>query len=238
MTSSSPAARGHQPVDSAVEDTHAFSAELIAAGVHYLYALSHDVTAAEPGAQVPSRSSTEVSDVLRRQGASGPEIERVLQLIGTGMAAVSQGGARIFTKDAYDAARDRAVAGLEHSGDAGHRLWPPTSQTVRKRLGSNYWNEALSALGYPVSGRGRARGAARYSPDDFVTAVADFLAAAARDGSSTSFVAYEAWNRDQRRESRIRPSGAAVRSHFGGWQAAKDAAEGISGPEASDGPAS
>jgi hypothetical protein len=238
MTSSSSAARGHRPADSASEDAHAYSAEVIAAGVHYLYALSHDLTAVEPGAQVPSRSRTEVSDVLRRQGASHQEIERVLQLIGAGMTAISRGAAHTFTKDAYDAARDRAVAGLEHFGDAGHRLWPPTSQTVRKRLGSNYWNEALSALGYPVSGRGRARGSARYSPQDFVTAVADFLADAATTGASTSFVAYEAWHRDQREESRMRPSGAAVRSHFGGWQAAKDAAAGLSGPAASGGPSS
>lgn len=236
MTSSS-AAPSDPPADSASEDRHAYSAEVIAAGVHYLYALSHDLPAGEDS-QVPSRTRTEVSDVLRRQGASAPEIARVLQLIGAGMTAVSQGTARTFTKDAYDAARDRAVAGLEHFGDAGHRLWPPTSQTVRKRLGSNYWNEALGALGYPVSGRGRARGAARYSPDDFVAAVADFLADAARTGSSTSFVAYEAWNRDQREESRMRPSGAAVRSHFGGWQAAKDAAAGLTGPGASDDPAS
>ena len=105
---------------------------------------------------------------------------------------------------------------------------------MRRTLGGGYWNAALAALGYPVSGLGRRPGGGRYSEDDYRDAVGEFLAAAGTSGGSTSFAAYGEWSRTETAADTRRPSGAGVRAHFGSWQAAKDAAAGVSGRAASD----
>lgn len=197
----------------------------VVAGVHWLYAVAHGLSHDSPGC-FPAE---EVREILTRQGASPGDIATVGRHISAALEELEAGRAVPFSAEAYDAAReiaitDRRLAGRVRADRAGHRIWPPTSQTVRKRLGSGYWNEAVAGLGYPVSGRGRARGPARYSAADYLAAVADFCDAAGSTGDSTSFTGYQAWAKEQATAGHPRPSGAAMRAHFGSWRAAKDSA--------------
>ncbi|MFB9777061.1 hypothetical protein [Brevibacterium otitidis] len=200
--------------------------ELVAAAVHYLYALSSDLPPAwdTTGAVEPESAEVLAAD-LAEQGRTEPEVSNVFGLIAATRAVLAAGTATAFSKDAYDAARVRAVRGLELAGQAGHQLWPPTSQTVRKRLGANFWNDALSSLGFPTSDGGRRRGTFQYSSEAFHGAVSDFLADARSSGGSESFTSYEAWVKDERAAGRARPAGASVRNYFGNWNDAKDSAD-------------
>ena len=75
----------------------------------------------------------------------------------------------------YDAARS---AYLEERGivaRVGVAVWPPTSQTIRQRLGGGSWARAAEALGLTAN-VGRSRGAGSFSDDDYRAAVAAFLA--------------------------------------------------------------
>lgn len=81
----------------------------------------------------------------------------------------------------------------------------------------------MTGLGLVTSG-GRARGSGRFSQSDYTAAVRAFLEDAADDESgvaSTSFTAYSAWAKEQKAAGVPRPSGAAVRQHFGAWEVAK-----------------
>lgn len=216
--------------DSAAPDRERYSAEALQAGMLWLYAEAHGLAPA--ASEVPGASGSEedsvlgeaASVILTEQGASESRIARCRAAIRIARRAVAAGTADAFSAEAYDRARQDVVAGARSAGLPGHRIWPPTSQTVRRTLGEGYWNSALRAVGLPVSGRGRARGASRYTEDDYRTAVRDFLSAAEHAGTPTSFAAYQEWARAQSGAGTPRPSGAGLRAHYGGWQSAKDAA--------------
>lgn len=231
-----------------------FSTAAVRAGMLWLYAEAHGLAPAHvtpgseaPAARVPGTAGdgdpagntglvdaavpaeaaelgTAAAAALTEQGASADRIARARAGIRAARRVLAAGTAAEFSAEAYDRARQAVIAGEHSAGLPGHRIWPPTSQTVRRTLGEGYWNSALRAVGLPVSGRGRARGASRYTEDDYCTAVRDFLAAAERAGTPTSFTAYQHWARAQSTAGTPRPSGAGLRAHYGGWQSAKDAA--------------
>ncbi|WP_101650199.1 hypothetical protein [Brevibacterium ihuae] len=219
-----------------MNDRDRYSADAVAAGVHLLYAAAHGLAGSAAPEPDPTgdAAATEVRAILAAQGAGPEEIAAGLSAIRAARRTIEEGAAEQFSVQAYDRAREAAVAGAASSCLPGHRIWPPTSQTVRRTLGGGYWNAALAALGYPVSGLGRTPGGGRYSEDDYRTAVGEFLAAAGTAGGSASFAAYGEWVRTETAAGTRRPSGAGVRAHFGSWQAAKDAAAGVSGRAASD----
>jgi hypothetical protein len=98
--------------------------------------------------------------------------------------------------------------------------WPPTSQTLRKRLGGGYWNDAVKNAGLAPHLRGRSRGALVYkATDEYVLAVSQFLADAENEQRSTSYDEYDRWA-----AGRPIPTGAGVRNYYGTWNAAKLAA--------------
>lgn len=145
------------------------------------------------------------------------------------------GGDRSLSAAQYDVAR--SIYLQEHGivAKPGVAIWPPTSQTVMKRLGGGSWARAMEALGLTTNA-GRSRGAGAFTDDDYRSAVRAFLDVALEEKSATSFAAYTAWAKTQgvggqpqsddgRPAAAIkRPSGAAVRQHFGSWSAAVEAA--------------
>jgi len=128
----------------------------------------------------------------------------------------------------YDAARSAYLDERGILAKVGVAVWPPTSQTIRSRLGGGSWARAVEALGLTAN-TGRSRGGGSFSDDNYRAGVARFLEAAADDAcadvTASSFAAYSAWVKDERAAGRRRPSGAAIRQHFGSWEAAKKAAE-------------
>lgn len=131
----------------------------------------------------------------------------------------------------YDAARTAYLAERHQPSRKGVARWPPTSQTVMKQLGNGSWGDAVASLGL-VSNVGRARGAGRFDDDDYRAVVAEFLTAAHDPDdhavTSDSFGQFTTWLRSaseaEGNAPRLRPSAAAVRKHFGTWEAAKASA--------------
>lgn len=198
-----------------------------ATAVRFLYAAGAGLPSAGPeaaGAALPEAEARVIRAALVRQGADQAQAEALLSELAAGAAAAAEviaaGEASPLSAEAYDAARAAWLTAHGMSARSGLRTWPPTSQTVRALLGAQYWNDAMTAVGLPASGRGRQRGNTRFSAADYAQAMRDFLAAA---GSSAPFAAYAPWAKDEASAGRPRPSGAAVRKQFGSWSAAKAA---------------
>lgn len=115
-----------------------------------------------------------------------------------------------ITKKAYDKWRDAWVARYPKSGLFP---WPVTSQTIIRRLGRGFWNDAVRDVGLALNERGRARGRVIYTgDDDYEDTVAVFVAGAIDTGMWPRRQEYERWA-----AGRPVPSWPAVRNHFGSW---------------------
>lgn len=181
----------------------------------YIYALVHDLDAVTD-ADVDADLHARITDVLTTQKAYALDATSILQLATAARVIVATPGAKTLSAAAYDKARSQIVACMPRSGNAGVRLWPPTSQTVRAHLGGGAWNDALHAVGIPTAKTGRARGSSRFSHDDFRKAMTDFSKAS----DNRSYKAYEEWVKAERAQGRERPAGATVRNMFGTWSEA------------------
>ena len=135
--------------------------------------------------------------------------------------ALEPGGASISVAQ-YDAARLEYLDETGQESVVGKAVWPPTSQTIRHKLGGGSWASAMEALGLQANS-GRARGASTFSESDYREALMDFMTAAAGEATATSYTAFASWVKQQKADGRRRPSAAAVRAHFGSWSAAKQA---------------
>ncbi|WP_349827831.1 hypothetical protein [Brevibacterium litoralis] len=236
--------------------TATFTPESVRAAVHLVYGRLHsddappadgsgitdqadlavqvDVTAKfDVTAQVDSVLAAVTSDFLAGIGLSHAEVRAA---ISRSLTLVATGRAQTLSAAAYDRGRAEVLdggsgaSGAGSTSRAGSRVWPPTSQTVRKVLGGGYWNEAMDAVGYSAGASGagnagRARGSGRFSPEDYRAVMRTFLAHVEEAGGSASFAAFTAWAKEENTAGRRHPSGAAVRNHFGSWEDAKASAE-------------
>ena len=74
-------------------------------------------------------------------------------------------------------------AWLDRFPKSGLYPWPVTSQTIMKRLGGGFWNDALRDVGLGLSARGRSRGRVIYTgDDDYEDTMAAFVADAVDAG--------------------------------------------------------
>ena len=181
----------------------------------YMYALVHDIDCAS-NASVDADLHAQITGLLTKQKAHGLDATAILQRATAAKDVVRRPGAKTLSAAAYDKARSQIVACMPRSGNAGVRLWPPTSQTVRAHLGGGAWNDALDAVGIPTAKTGRARGSSRFSHDDFRKAMTDFSKAS----DNRSYKAYEDWVKTERAQGREHPAGATVRNTFGTWSEA------------------
>lgn len=164
---------------------------------------------------------TEFSDILGELGASSAQIKALLMAAAAARAQVRNGSQMSITKNAYDQQRLEIVADLGLSEGRGGFAWPPTSQTLRSRLGAGYWSDALAAVGITASSRGRARGLLLFETSDYRDALVHFFAHCDATGSARSYASYERWLQNEDRAGRQWPSGPSVRQHFGSWTIAK-----------------
>lgn len=136
----------------------------------------------------------------------------------------ARAGDKALSANQYDAARRKYLSEVGERSRPGVGVWPPTSQTLMHHLGAGSWARAMETLGLSPN-TGRARGTGSFSDDDYRAAVAAFLERAADEDddsvTSDAFAHYVAWSTAQRAAGIRRPSGAAVRKHFGSWAAAK-----------------
>lgn len=184
----------------------------------YIFALVHDIAPADDIDHSENSEDTheQLSAVLTQENARALDATNILQLATAAKRALRQPANKTLSAAAYDKERAKLVAGMPRSGDAGVKLWPPTSQTVRAHLGNGAWNDALHAVGIPTAKTGRARGTSHFSSEDFRKALTDF----SETSESVSYSAYQKWVKAEREQGRERPAGATVRNTFGLWSEA------------------
>jgi hypothetical protein len=202
---------------------YVFPTAVIEAAVWYLLArdlnLKTDLISALR--RIDLLEAQEVGTVLDRQGLSASVRAEILLLVAAARAHAVDNPAVTIAKWRYDEVRRATLTDLGLVSAQGVMPWPPTGQTVMKRLGGGYWAEALRYLGLTSSSRGRERGLLRFSEDDYANAVVDFLAQAAVTGQATTFDAFGDWIDSEERAGRRRPSAPSIRLRYVTWNNAK-----------------
>ncbi len=202
---------------------YAFPTVAIESAVWYVLARSLNLKADLISAlrRIDLAEAQEVAAVLDQQGLSAGTRAEILMLVAAARAYIIDNPAVTITKQRYDEVRRDILRALGLVSAQGVMPWPPTSQTVMKRLGSGYWAEALRYLGLTPSSRGRERGLLRFSEDDYAKAVVDFLAQAAVTGQATTFETFRDWIDSEERAGRRRPSPPSIRLRYVTWNNAK-----------------
>ncbi|MBO1336325.1 sigma factor-like helix-turn-helix DNA-binding protein [Streptomyces sp. VRA16 Mangrove soil] len=169
-----------------------------------------------------------VGSLLLREGVAAETVADILGLAHAARTKVSDGAVAGeefgIAKARYDTWRESVLDELGMESSKGSTPWPPTSQTVMKRLGGGAWAQAQRALGLTPDRRGRPPGGLVYEPQDYPAALRDFLSDAARAGTPTTYQAYEIWVRTQDRAGHRRPAPASIRLYYKSWTTAKRAA--------------
>lgn len=204
----------------------AFSVTAIEGAVWYALArelgLESDRRAAAQEMDLDELEGT--GQILLREGVEPGAVAEMLGLIHTAQELVRIGNQVGISAGRYNARRQTVLEELGMESSKGARPWPPTSQTVMKRLGEGSWAKAQVALGLTPDSRGRPEGLLMFEPKDYPAAMVDFLRDAQSVGSPTTFEGYASWVEAEERSGRRRPSPPSVRLHYRGWTAAKRAA--------------
>lgn len=200
-----------------------FNQTVIEAGIWFMIAreneLECDVLTALTS--VSLKEMADVADALGDLGVSSEQVRDVLVSIAAARRRVATDPSLTIAKKRYDEHRGAAIRDLGLSTGRGSRAWPPTSQTVMKRLGDGYWTDALASVGITASDRGRSRGLILFEEADYTRAILSFFRHCQATNASQSFAAFQNWVDNEDRLGRQQPSGAAVRLFYGSWTNAK-----------------
>ncbi|MFB6520084.1 sigma factor-like helix-turn-helix DNA-binding protein [Streptomyces sp. NPDC056401] len=204
----------------------AFSVTAIEGAVWYALAREHGLSDDRLGAvQVMDLDEMEeTGQVLLREGIESTVVAEILGLIHVAQELARSGAQIGISAARYNALRGSVLEELGMESGKGARPWPPTSQTVMKRLGEGSWAKAQIALGLTPDSRGRPKGLLLFEPRDYTAAVTDFLRDAEASGSPATFEQYAIWTEGEERSGRRRPSAPSVRLYYRGWTSAKRAA--------------
>lgn len=202
---------------------YAFPTPVIESAVWYALAcdigLSADLSVAMH--QIDLAEAREVAAVLDQQGLEAETRANILIMIANARAHAVDDRVVTITKKRYDEVRREILDDLGLVSAQGVMPWPPTSQTVMKRLGDGYWTEALRNIGLTPNERGRERGLLKFTEDDYDNAVVDFLAQASATGQAPTRDAYGDWVESEDRAGRRRPSVESVCLRYTSWNNAK-----------------
>lgn len=195
-----------------------FSEEALTAALLFIFARVKGLTGGDD-ARVPQALAGEVPHHLPEE--LHEYTERVVQAIDAATQAIAADPTLTMTAKQYDEERAQLAARYGIGTGRGQLHWPPTSQTIIKRF-NGYWNDALSHVGLRVQ-PGRKRGGLKFTEHDYVAALRSFAVWSAKNGTSPSYKAYQAWVKEC--PDCKAPSGAAIRQRFGSWRAATKAAQ-------------
>lgn len=162
-----------------------------------------------------------VTTMLHDQGAASL-VPTVLDTIQAGRERLGADTSLTLSASRYDQLRTEFLTAHQIHGGKGRTLWPVGSTTALKRAGGS-WNTALDQAGLATSSapKNTTFGKARFTAEEFQSAVADFAAAADDAGSAATYQGYVKWQGEQKQRGRSdRPSGAAIRNAYGSWSAA------------------
>jgi len=200
-----------------------FGHSVIEAGIWYLLARANGLlgTLQVALAELSLEEMSDLAESLDRLGIGPDSTRDVLLSIAAARRHLIDAPDMTISKKKYDEQRTSALEHLGLTGGQGSLVWPPTSQTVMKRLGNGYWKDALASVGITALNRGRSRGLIVFEESDYRGAIIDFLQHCGATGSPESFDSFEAWVSNEDRLGRQRPSGPAVRNFYQSWTNAK-----------------
>lgn len=213
---------GSEVVFSKQDDSHHFPESAVRFGLLWAAGANAGITG-DPGAALTVLDVDEMLDAagaLREREFSPDEIASIFAIVASTMERVRSEPITI-TKNRYMELREPFVA--RPRGDAAHP-WPADGQTVSKRLGGGYWDDAIVSVGLSRSGRGRPRGLLTFTEAEYLDAVVAFRANQIALGYGVSAGSYDDWREREMQGGRSRPSLAGVRLRFGTWHAAIRAA--------------
>lgn len=200
-----------------------FGQSVIEAGIWYVLARVRGYEGDLPTAlsEISLSEMADVAQALAELGVTTEHARDVLYSIAAARRQLTVDPDLTISKKQYDEQRVAAIDYLGLTGGQGSLAWPPTSQTVMKRLGNGYWTDALASVGITASTRGRGRGLVVFEEADYRSAIVDFLEHCRATETPQSFDAFEVWVGNEDRLGRQRPSGAAVRLFYQSWINAK-----------------
>lgn len=196
--------------------------EMIEAGVLYLIALDRGIARSSVSSLLALDQLVVdgVAEVFANiQNGNAHTIE-TLQLIAAARDAIASDSTISISNDRYDRLRSEFLADHGIERGKGRVPWPPTSQTVAKRLGEGGWSDALRSLGLDTSATPKGMGQAKYAAEDYEQTVIEFLKHTGVSGEGTTYAAFEQWLASEKRSGRPRPSAPAVRGAFRSWNEA------------------
>lgn len=194
-----------------------FSATVVEAGLWYVMARVNSIES-DPSIAIEEVSLKEMLDIAELSNSEGIDsatVRSIIASVGSCRRALIMDPRLTITSKRYDQERSEVINDFRI--DSMQRLtgWPPTSQTVKRRLGGGYWRDALSAVGIIASERGRTRGLLIFEESDYVDAVQEFAQHCRNTRTPTSYKSYETWVSQEERAGRQRPSGPSLRNFFG-----------------------
>ncbi|MDP8930771.1 MAG: hypothetical protein M3O70_19935 [Actinomycetota bacterium] len=163
----------------------------------------------------------EVSVALRGEGVHAERVAAILGLVASTRAHAEEIGGLSLSRKRYDEWRLRILQEIGLASRKGSSPWPPTSQTVMKRMGGGFWAEAMKSVGLIPGAHGRSRGLLMFVEQDYNDAVTDYLAHAANSGQASTVHGYSRWVEVEERAGRRRPAPASLRRKYGSCTNAK-----------------
>lgn len=148
-------------------------------------------------------------------------VDLALSAIGFFFSKLEEGGLDPFTHMSYEKVRKKIWVANEWDQGARVSRWPPTHQTVARRLGGGFWSDATDALGFPSSERsGRSRGGAASDPDWVWDVLARFVRHCKEKKHRPSVSNFDSWRKSNGQSESKMPSSATIRKVVGSWSAA------------------
>lgn len=200
-----------------------FGTTVIEAGIWYIIANVNNLQGDIPTAfeEVTLDEMLEVENLTETAGLEPATVKSIIVSMAFCRKQLLQDSNLTITKKRYDEEREKVLRQFRKSSGSRALDWPPTSQTITKRLGGGYWNDALASIGVVASTQGRPRGLLIFDEEQYLDAIQDFKQHCAATTTAASYSAFEVWVRHEDRAGRQRPSGPSVRKFFGSWMNAK-----------------
>jgi hypothetical protein len=171
-------------------------------GHHFSWELQKELVAQKESAHFPS----------------SPSLEEIINAVGFTLAKREQGVLDPFPHSAYEQVRRNVWRANGWVSGIGGKLWPPTQQTIAKRLGGGFWGEATGLLGFPPSEKsGRSRGGGMSDPELVESSLAEFLRFCSLSGENPTSARFDSWRLSPAASGRRVPSSGTVRKVLGGW---------------------
>lgn len=195
-----------------------FPQEALSAAVWYAIGVDHQVRPMDEIAVARAALGAEVIDFLERQ--DGLPVDDIAATVAGARDLADADSSVTIASARYDAVRAEILEGWGLSTARGRAPWPPTKQTIIRRLGDGSWKDALEEMGLEIRRAGRPRGLLHFTAEEYIDAVVAYAESALERGGKPSYGGYEEWVRSEAAEGVRRPSGGAVRDRFGGWASA------------------